>query len=181
MKKAEAHTEWVQEVFPGDYEAVVARKTYTVVVHGLQSQRVRGEAMPRYLANKIGDENGMEIVRVVIPRTAKRKSRTPIYIATSCVDDANTLCTSGVVVESSWYPCEPFADGAALKQCYRCYRFGHVAKMYSSRQAICGYCGIPTHKETDYPTKKDDREKGVLGAIVTGVRYRNYGDKHTAW
>ena len=34
-KKAEAYTEWVQEVFPGDYKAVVARKTYTVVVYGL--------------------------------------------------------------------------------------------------------------------------------------------------
>jgi len=112
-KFAETNTGWVKRVFT--QAVTVARKGYTVVAYGLSSQRVYGAVMPQYLLEKIKDENKVEVIRVVVPKTAKKKTKTPLYVTTSTVDEANTLYTRGVVVEGTWYPCEPFADNAALR------------------------------------------------------------------
>ena len=178
-KIAETTTGWVKRAF--NPNATVARKGYTVVAHGLSSQRVRGAAMPQFLLEKIKAENNVEVVRVVVPKTAKKKTRTPLYVAVSTVDDANALCTRGVVVEGTWYPCEPFADGAALRQCYRCYGFGHVAKMCTARAVRCGYCSS-THRETECQAKKDDLEDAMLnGTHAARTRCVNCAEKHPAW
>lgn len=71
--------------------------------------------MPQYLLDKIKTENNVKVIRVVVPKTAKKKIRTPFYVAVSNVDNTNALYTQGIVIKGTWYLCEPFADGAALR------------------------------------------------------------------
>jgi len=85
----------------------------------------------------------------VVFKMAKKKIRIPLYIATNTVNKANTLCTQGMVVEGTWYSCEPFADGAALRQCYCCYNFGYMAKMCVAKAVRCRYCSS-IYKEIKY-------------------------------
>lgn len=40
------------------------------MAHGLQSERVRGGNVLEYLKTKIQSENNVDVVRVVVPKTA---------------------------------------------------------------------------------------------------------------
>jgi len=113
-----------------------------------------------------------------MPKTAKKKTRIPLYVTTSTVDKANTLCTRGVVVEGTWYPYEPFADSAALRQYYCYYGFGQVVKIYAAKTVRYRYYSS-TYKETKYQAKKDNLEEATLGGSHTArTRYVNYAKKH---
>ena len=57
--------------------------------------------MLQYLLEKIKNENKIEVVRVVVPKTAKKKTKTPLYVATNTVNETNTLYTRGIVVEGT--------------------------------------------------------------------------------
>jgi len=136
--------------------------------------------MPQYLLEKIKNENKVKVVRVVVPKTAKKKTKTPLYVATSTVNEANTLYTRGVVVEGTWYPYKPFADSAALQQYYRYYSFSHIAKIYAAKAVRYRYCSS-THKETKCQAKKDNLEEAILrGSHTARTRYVNYAKKHPA-
>ena len=68
--------------------------------------------------------------------------------------------------------------GVLVRQCYRCYSFGHVAKMCAAKAVRCGYCSS-THKETECQAKKDDLEEVMFGGSHTArTRYINYAEKH---
>jgi len=64
---------------------------------------------------KIKVENNVEVVRVIVPKIAKKKIRTLLYVTVSTVNDSNALYTRGVVVKGIWYPYKLFADGAVFK------------------------------------------------------------------
>jgi len=89
---------------------------------------------------KIKVENNVEVIRVIIPKTAKKKTRTLLYVTINTVNDTNALCTRGVVVKGTWYPCEPFTDNVTLRQYYRYYGFGYIVKIYIARAIRYGYC-----------------------------------------
>ena len=107
---------------------------------------------------------------MVIPRGVKKHPSSPIYIRVNTVDAANALCTRGVVVEGTWHSCEPYADGAALKQCYRCYSYGHIAKIYRAQVRYRYYSDA--YKEADYPDKNDESKSPYC---------RNYSAEYPAW
>jgi len=64
---------------------------------------------------KIKVENNVEVVRVIVPKIAKKKIRTLLYVTVSTVNDSNALYTRGVVVKGIWYSYKLFADGAVFK------------------------------------------------------------------
>ena len=68
-----------------------------------------------FLLEKIKAKNNVKVVRVIIPKTAKKKTKTLLYVTISIINDTNTFCTRGVVIKGTWYPYKPFTNGAALR------------------------------------------------------------------
>ena len=112
-------------------EAEVLRKSYTVVVRGFKLTSLRAENAALALSKRIEAENSdLSVVHIVIPYGVKKNLSSLIYIGVNTVDAANALYTRGVVIEGTWHSCEPYANGAAFKQCYRCYSYGYIVKIY---------------------------------------------------
>src|SRR5208337_2828066 len=97
---------------------------------GFKSTSLRAENVALTLGKRIEAENDLPVVRMVILRWVKKNLSSPIYIGVNTVDAANALYTRGVVIEGTWHSCEPYANGAAFKQCYRCYSYGYIVKIY---------------------------------------------------
>ena len=113
-----------------------------------------------------------------MPKTAKKKTKTPLYVTTSTVDEANTLYTRGVVVKGTWYLYKPFTDSAALQQYYRYYNFGYVVKIYAIKTVRYRYYNL-TYKKTKYQAKKNDLKEVIFrGLYMARTRYVNCAKKH---
>ena len=60
----------------------------------------------------LGAQNGIRVVRAALPRKAKNKVYSPLYVAVILVTDADKLCREGLYLNGSWHPYEPFCEGA---------------------------------------------------------------------
>lgn len=71
--------------------------------------------MPQYLLDKIKAKNNVKVVRVVVPKTTKKKTRTLLYVTISNINNTNALYTRGIIIKGTWYPYKPFTNRAALQ------------------------------------------------------------------
>ena len=119
--------------------------------------RQAGEYLPKELTeqNKHAD---IHVAHAALPRrVGNEKMKSALYVSVETVEQADFLCAEGMIWQGSWYPCEPFCEGAQVKQCYRCYDYGHVARHCRARQ-ICGWCA-QGHIEADCPAKDPASEQ----------------------
>jgi hypothetical protein len=70
------------------------------------------------------------------------------------------------------FECESYDATLQIRQCFKCYKFGHIAK-YCKKRPRYGYCATASHgqEEDSYPQKQNSEIK----------RYINCSGKHTAW
>ena len=82
-------------------------------------------------------------------------------------------------MEQSWFPCEPYCKGAALTQCYRCYRYGHVARRCRALQR-CDLCAASGHPEAGCRARREYEEKEEEGPAIA-PRGVNCSGEYFAW
>ena len=161
---------WTAEAF-GENASIQKRKIL-VVAHGINKEAA--EANQAQLTTQLRNQPGgpLEVLEAKLPRSAKTtpKKVTALYIAVATVQQAEQLCRDGLIWQYGYYPCEPFAEGAQLKQCYRCFRYGHISRVcrYVPR---CGLCSSTKHDDKSCPVSSN--REGYCCPACRGP--------HTAW
>ena len=114
-----------------------------------------------YLPKELTEQNKHADIHIahtaLLHRVGNEKMKSALYVSVETVEQADFLCSEGMIWQGSWYPCEPFCEGAQVKQCYRRYDYGHVARHCRARQ-ICGWCA-QGHIEADCPAKDPASEQ----------------------
>ena len=167
----EDNQQWLQAL---SGSAIIKRKIYTVVAHGIRLTRVntasQAEAIADLERQNRALHQGLRIERLTWPRSAEGKPASSLHIDLMCPKAANRLLDEGLLEDLCIHTCEAFNRAARLTQCFRCQAYSHVARACKSSEK-CAHCA------GDHGTKEcrraDDRSKGRC------ANCRQPG--HTAW
>jgi len=159
--------DWVTKAFGEG--AATARRTYAVIAKGMPTQMARRDRDA--LREGMTREN-QGIVRCHPQKIRRDATRAQVVIEMESTEAATKICTRGLILEAQVFQCEPYSPELQPRQCFKCYRFGHIAK-FCEKTARCGHCAATAHEE------------GEAGCPTTrnGAKQRcvNCGDEHSAW
>jgi hypothetical protein len=157
----QTRTKWITDqkwlkVFGTD--ARVKRREFIVLAHGI---RVSQAQEPQQAIQDIYKQNPklqgtVEILRVAWTRKLLRTGRKmgPLHISVAEPEQANVLIRSGLIWDYELHDCEPFIGECQVTQCFRCYQYGHLARMCRNTPR-CGFCAGPNHATNDCIVKED--------------------------
>ena len=93
----------------------------------------------------------MEILSVkwLNHRQVKGKPTAPILIGVAEPEQGDIIIDSGMLWNYQLHDYEPFYGDSTLTQCFRCYKFGHIARM-CSESPTCGFCGGKDYSIDNY-------------------------------
>jgi hypothetical protein len=66
----------------------------------------------------------------------------------SNVKAAQKLCSTGLLWDAEIFDCEPYDATVRIRQCFKCYEFGHISK-YCKKQQRCGHCAGAAHEQEE--------------------------------
>ena len=116
-------------------------KLFSVVIKGINFENI--QEFKEELKQK-------GIVDMKEIKSAKSNSITINKVKLLCENQeiADELLTKGIYISFMKYRCEEFKQPIRLTSCYKCQKFGHIAKQCRSTKTICAKCGKDDH-ETD--------------------------------
>jgi len=154
--------------------ARIKRREFIVQAQGIRLQQVQD---PKATIAEIYCQNPrlvgkVDILRTTVARRVLRSGRIfgPLLIAVAEPEQANILIDSGLIWSYELHECEPFSPECIVTQCFKCYKYGHVARMCKNI-ARCGVCAAPGHIANDCLGKTDR----------TKYRCVNCQENHTSW
>ena len=125
----------------------VVKPTYSVVVHGASKLDVNleNESTTEYAKKEIETTNlkRFTINKITPLRKRQRNPSAPtqsIVIQLSSLEEANECIRDGIFIGQRLHQVEKYMPQYQLKQCFKCYRYGHTAAE-CTRKATCGKCG----------------------------------------
>ena len=76
---------------------------------------------------------------------------------------AQEVYTRGVVFEAQYFSTEPFYTAIQIRRCFRCHKFGHIAR-YCNNRTRCGhYTGVAYEGgEANCPEKGEGSQKRCM-------------------
>ena len=78
----------------------------------------------------------------------------PLLIDVAEPEQANRLVDAGLIWDYQLHDCKPFAGDCRVTQCFKCFKYGHVARTCGNI-ARCGFCAAPGHDTNDCLRKND--------------------------
>ena len=125
------------------------------------------------LRDEIEEENisrNLTVERVTaLRRTQKHLNKIAahhsIIVFTDSLEAANTCMKRGMSIKGRFYYPEKYAPELNITQCYKCYKFGHLAKHCKNKQK-CGNCGNEDHDTAN---------------CTNDTKCAGCGDPHPAW
>jgi hypothetical protein len=81
------------------------------------------------------------------------------------MEEADECIRRGIFIKGKYYKPEKYTPQFNITQCFKCYKFGHLAKHCKNEQK-CGNCG-----EKEHETAKCNNITKCIGC----------GDSHPAW
>lgn len=159
-------TEWLRPAFGP--EASLHRRLFSVII----------KSFPLRHLNDITDEALSATNNVKIARKRARRprnesaTRTTLTLAVDGLDDANQLCKKGLVYKAEIFDVEPYEESVHPRQCYKCYKVGHIAK-YCEATPRCGHCGATAHESGE--------ETCPVKTTNAPPRCANCNGPHPAW
>ena len=137
-----AHADdWVKCLGSGAHAIV---PTFGVIVHGIRTKTI-DLGNPSLVAKQIRSENAGTIPNASITyvgwltKAASTKTASSLVEEFTRAEDANAAIGGGLVWESEMMTSELYDKACRIKQCFRCYRYGHIGTQCSAEQK-CGYC-----------------------------------------
>jgi hypothetical protein len=147
--------EWTKGAGEG---AEARRKRFTVIAHGIK----RAQLDPKDQAKAIWEilaQNPRWKGRVTILSIAwATKERlggpptAPLIINVAESDQGDFIIDEGLIWNYQIHDCEPFSGNCKVTQCFKCYKYGHIARV-CSYIPTCGFCGGKEHRTDDCPRK----------------------------
>lgn len=141
--------------------ARVKRREFLVQVHGIRIKQAQNQAdTVRIIYEQNPRFSGsVEILRTNFSKKLLKSGRPsgPLMVAVAEPEQANQLIDSGLIWMHELHDCEPFYGECIVTQCFKCFKYGHIARMCRGTQRY-GACGAPGHT-TEECTGKEDRTK----------------------
>jgi len=153
-------TKWLEVYGQG---ARVKRRAFIILAHGITVNQVQvqdQEAVRREIYKQNPKwQDQVEILRVAWAKKLVRSGRTsrPLQVSVAEPEQANLIIESGLIWNHQIHECEPYNGNCIVTQCFKCYSYGHVAKMCRNT-ARCGFCAAPGHATRDC-IASEDKEK----------------------
>jgi hypothetical protein len=164
--------EWISGL--GEHAELVTQ-SYGVVVHGISTSSINIKDQKATIQQILADNH------TVIPKAEisfigwltkeyALKRASSIVVEFTDPEMANAIIYAGMAWDGHIHQCQLYDRACRVKQCFRCYNYGHIGTQCSASQT-CGYC-------TERHESKHCKEKGVEGftprcAVCKGA--------HTAW
>jgi len=119
-------------------EVKVKKRKYGLVLHGVPKKDLDPTITEEYyiLRDEIEEENTSRNLQVeqVIPlrRTQKHLNKITahhsVIIFTHSMEEADECLRRGMFIKGRYYSPEKYTPELNITQCYKCYKFGHLAK-----------------------------------------------------
>ena len=149
--------------------------TYGVIVHGVSTKSINVKEQDAVIKQMLSD-NYTVIPRAEISyvgwltKEATLKRASSIVVEFTDPEMANAIIYAGLAWEGQIHQCQLYDRACRVKQCFRCYHYGHIGTQCNVSQT-CGYCA-------EQHESKHCRRKGEEGF---SPRCTVCKDVHTAW
>ena len=170
--KLREHRGWISGL--GEHAELIV-PTYGVIVHGISTNSINVKDQKATIQHILAD-NHTVIPKAEISYIGWLTRESPLKRASSIVVEfkdpemANAIIYTGMAWEGQIHICQLYDRACRIKQCFRCYNYGHIGAQCDAAQT-CGYCA-------ELHETKNCGQKGVEGftpkcTVCKGV--------HTAW
>ena len=135
------HTRWVKGL---GARAEVIRTTYGAIVHGIQVNTINMKDQQGTIQRILADNSSViphaEITYVGwLTKESIKKRSSSIVIEFTRPEMANAIIYTGLLWEGMVHTCQLYDRSCRIKQCLRCYDYGHIGTQCSAPQT-CGHC-----------------------------------------
>jgi hypothetical protein len=129
------------------------RRKYGLVIHGVHKKDLDPNTEDgKKIKNDIEVENTSRNLHVeqVTPLRRSQKhlnkvaAHHSVVIFTHSMEEADECLKRGISIKGNFYYPEKYTPELNVTQCFKCYKFGHLAKHCKSKQR-CGNCGKEDH------------------------------------
>lgn len=171
-ERLNGHTGWLKGL--GERAELIV-PTYGVIVHGVATKSIDIKDQKAVIQRMIAD-NYTVIPRAEISYVGWLTKESTLKRASSIVVEftdpemANAIIYAGMAWEGQIHQCQLYDRACRMKQCFRCYHYGHIGTQCNVSQT-CGYCA-------EQHESKHCRQKSVEGF---SPRCTVCKDAHTAW
>jgi hypothetical protein len=159
-------------VFTG---VTVSKRKYGLVVHGVPKNDLdpTNTEDQLVLRDEIEEENlsrNLQVEQVTLLRRSqkhlqKAAAHHSIVIFTHSMQEADRCLKRGMFIKGKFYVPEKYTPELNITQCFKCFKFGHLAKHCRNNQK-CGNCGNEDHDTTN---------------CNNATKCSGCGDPHPAW
>lgn len=168
----QTHNGWAKGLGP---RAEVIRTTYGAIIHGIPVNSVNVQdqqgTIQRILADNYSVIPDAHISYVGwLTKDANKKRSSSLVVEFTRPEMANAIIYAGFLWEGLIHTCQLYDRSCRIKQCLRCYDYGHIGTQCSARQK-CGHCA-GGHESRDCPVKSGPGFKPKCALC---------GGDHTAW
>ena len=137
----QTHTRWAKGLGP---RAEVIRTTYGAIIHGIPVNTVNVKdqqgMIQRILADNYSVIPDAHISYVGwLTKDANKKRSSSLVVEFTRPEMANAIIYAGFLWEGLVHTCQLYDRSCRIKQCLRCYDYGHIGTQCNARQS-CGYC-----------------------------------------
>ena len=155
--------------------AHLKERHYTVLIHSMKKsecQDSQNTIEELYRTNPRLEEAGIRMLRATFQKKTLNsdKSTGPLLITVSEPEHANEMVRQDIIWRFVGRPCELFEGNAKPTQCFKCYRFGHMA-MHCRHAQRCGYCSRTGHKHEECAARDD----------IEAYKCANCKGNHAVW
>ena len=139
----------------------IKRRKYGLVIHGIHKKNFDPSTEDEAeLIKEIEKENasrGLHVVQVTLLRRSRKhlnkiSAHHSVIIFTYSMEEADKCLKQGMSIRGEFYYPEKYTPELNVTQCFKCFKFGHLAKYCKSKQK-CGNCGTEEHDAANCTNK----------------------------
>jgi hypothetical protein len=140
-RQLKEHLGWLKGL--GEQAEVIV-PTYGVIVHGVSTRSINIKEQAAVIQQILAD-NYSVIPRAEISyvgwltKEATLKRTSSIVVEFKDPEMANAIIYAGMAWEGQIHQCQLYDRACRVKQCFRCYHYGHISTQCNVSQT-CGYC-----------------------------------------
>jgi hypothetical protein len=156
-------------------QAELIMPTYGVIVHGISTNSINIKDQKATIQHMVAD-NYTVIPRAEITyvgwltKEATLKRASSIVVEFTDPEMANAIIYAGLAWEGQIHQCQLYDRACRVKQCFRCYNYGHIGTQCNASQT-CGYCA-------ELHESRHCKRKGLEGFVPRCTVCKGV---HTAW